>query len=76
MFEFLKGVDWGYVWALFSTGVVAATLVTKLTKNTWDDKWLGKLVNLLAYLGKKPAGLDAPSPEDFDKPEVPGEVNP
>jgi len=54
MIDFLKNLDWGYVWAVFSSGVVAATLVTKVTKNTWDDKWLGKLLNLLAYLGKKP----------------------
>lgn len=60
MIDFLKNVDWAYVWTVFSSAVVAATILVKATKNTWDDKWLGKLLNLLAYLGKKPAELEPP----------------
>ncbi len=53
MIDLIKSVDWAYWWSFFATVVVAASAVVKFTPNKWDDKWHGRLLNLLA-LNPKP----------------------
>lgn len=48
MIEFLKGLDYEHGWLVFTTVVTCASMVAAITKNKWDDKWVGKLTNFLA----------------------------
>lgn len=50
--EWLK-TNWVDVVTVITYIVTAASIITKFTKNTYDDKMIGKLLNFLALIPRK-----------------------
>jgi Co/Zn/Cd efflux system component len=51
--EFLKA-NWVDVLNIVCYIVTAASIITKFTKNTWDDAIISKILRILALVPKKP----------------------